>query len=260
MCNNILQYGHIYAWAREHHRSVMSMRFAYKYPYFHICDTRWHNFLVYALAKLAAQLKLLPVVSFNREGGDTTAGEAFMADHRNVVVEGWYVQFPALFLKYKGDIVRLFAFHEDIRRKVDALLKPYADTVKLGVHVRRGDYARWHGGRYLFTDEQYIRIILQFVAMENGRSVEVFVCGNDPQLDVEAYRRALGSRVHFPQGNPGEDLCLLSRMDALIGPPSTFSLVASMYRNTPLYWIKDAGQTLESGCFKHFDELFTHII
>ena len=54
MCNNILQYGHVYAWAREHRRRSVSMRFAYKYPYFHICHTRYHNFVVYVLAKLAA--------------------------------------------------------------------------------------------------------------------------------------------------------------------------------------------------------------
>ena len=31
MCNNILQFGHVYAWAREHDRKAVSMRFAYKY-------------------------------------------------------------------------------------------------------------------------------------------------------------------------------------------------------------------------------------
>ena len=44
MANNILQYGHLYAWGREHGRQTMSMRFAYKYPWFHICHTRHHNF------------------------------------------------------------------------------------------------------------------------------------------------------------------------------------------------------------------------
>ena len=36
MCNNILQYGHVYAWAREHGRKSISMRFCYKYQYFKI--------------------------------------------------------------------------------------------------------------------------------------------------------------------------------------------------------------------------------
>ena len=30
MANNMLQYGHVYAWGREHGRTTVSMRFAYK--------------------------------------------------------------------------------------------------------------------------------------------------------------------------------------------------------------------------------------
>ena len=61
MCNNILQYGHLYAWGREHGRRTVSMRFAYKYRYFRICHTAYHNFLVYVVAKYAAKWGLLPV-------------------------------------------------------------------------------------------------------------------------------------------------------------------------------------------------------
>ena len=67
MCNNILQYGHVYAWGREHGRATMSMRFAYKYQYFHICNTRYHNFPTYLYAKYGAKMGLFPVVCFDRQ-------------------------------------------------------------------------------------------------------------------------------------------------------------------------------------------------
>ena len=51
MCNNILQYAHLYAWGREHHRATLSMRFAYKYRYFHICDTPHHSMVWYLMGK-----------------------------------------------------------------------------------------------------------------------------------------------------------------------------------------------------------------
>ena len=63
MANNILQYGHVYAWGREHGRKTMSMRFAYKYPWFHICHTPHHNFPTYLFAKYAAKLGLIPSVA-----------------------------------------------------------------------------------------------------------------------------------------------------------------------------------------------------
>ena len=56
--NNILQYAHVYAWAREHGRRAVSMRFCYKYQYFKICHTPWHNFLTYLFAKYAAKIGL----------------------------------------------------------------------------------------------------------------------------------------------------------------------------------------------------------
>ena len=66
-------------------------------------------------------------------------------------------------------------------------------------------------------------------------------------------------RFVFPKGNPGEDLCLLSHCDYLIGAPSTFSLVASMYRDLPLYWIRQPEATLSEQSFSRFDVLFRKI-
>ena len=84
----------------------------------------------------------------------------------------------------------------------------------------------------------------------------VYVCGNDSALDEAAYRAALPSVTFvFPHGNPGEDLCVLSHCDYIIGAPSTFSLVASMYRDLPLWWIPSADATLTADSFSRFSYL-----
>jgi hypothetical protein len=175
-----------------------------------------------------------------------------------------------LFLKYKQDIIQLFEFNNEVKQAVDAQLAPLPECdIRLGVHIRRGDYRRWHGGRYFYTDEQYISYIRQFLALHPDKRVNIFVCGNDPELDTEIFSTSLcaqnGSEpkpvtVIFPNGNPGEDLCLLSRCDYLIGAPSTFTLVASMYHDTPLCWMMDATQPLTPSSFGRFDYLFRHII
>ena len=59
MCNNWLQYAHIYAWGREYGVRTVSMRFAYKYRYFHICETPWHNPATYLAAKLLIKTRLI---------------------------------------------------------------------------------------------------------------------------------------------------------------------------------------------------------
>ena len=79
-------------------------------------------------------------------------------------------------------------------------------VIRLGVHIRRGDYATWQGGRYLYTDEQYLNIIRQAMTLNADRRAMVYICGNDPQLNRQLYVDTLGAdRVCFPDGNPGEE-------------------------------------------------------
>jgi hypothetical protein len=133
--------------------------------------------------------------------------------------------------------------------------------VHLGVHIRRGDYKTFQGGRFYYSDEQYVRIIRSYYDNCYPKErLSVYICGNDPNLDKDYYRDHLKDFfVHFPEGNPAEDLCLLSLCDNLIGPPSTFTLVASMYRDVPLYWIEDPAQSPTPKAFRYFDDLFRHI-
>ena len=264
MANNILQYGHLYAWGREHGRETMSMRFAYKYQYFHICHTRHHNFLTYVFAKYSTKWGFLPIIHFDDPNDiESIEKEAIMQSRKSLLVEGWYARWYDLFLKYKAEILELFAFNEDIEARIthDYLLLTNHYSLSLGVHIRRGDYATFYDGKFFYSDEQYVGVIRRFLALHPDQQVRVFICGNDPKLDKDYYRRELSAcEVVFPDGNPGEDLCLLSHCDYLMGAPSTFSLVAAMYHDRPLYWIMDADTPLHDSSFGYFDDLFQHIL
>ena len=275
LCNNILQYAHLYAWGREHNRKTMSMRFAYKYPYFKICKTPYHNFFCYVVAKYAAKLKLIPVVHFDDENASTTEQEQIMLNKRYVVATGWYARWYDLFLKYKSEILELFAFLPEVEEKVKAILSPThprtsnLEPRKLGLHIRRGDYKTWQNGQFYFTDEEYVRVIKSFINNlpsihpQPSNLAHIFICGNDPTLNKEYYRKELSSlpvSLTFPDGNPGEDLCLLSHCDYLIGPPSTFTLVASMYHDIPLCWLSDTSRPITAASFHKFDYLFKNIV
>jgi hypothetical protein len=238
----------------------MSMRFAYKFQYFHICDTPNHNFLRYTIAKYAAKWGMIPTLEFNEPGADISEREEKMLKFNHIAVVGWEARWYDLFLKYKQEIIDLFAFKETVVKACQPLLAAATkDSCCLGVHIRRGDYATWYDGKYLFSDEVFIRLIRTFLTFHPNTTV--YICGNDPSLDKERYRREFSDiQVVFPKGNAAEDLYVLSACDYLIGPPSTFSLTASMYHDTPLYWIKDGEATLTEASFGHFDELFRHIL
>lgn len=262
MCNNILQYGHFYAWGREHGRQTMSMRFAYKYRYFHICQTHYHNFFVYLYAKYASKWHILPIVDFDINISNTQQQqEQRLFNHKNIVAKGWSAHWYDLFLKYKVEIINLFQFNEQVRQTPNQLFAslPKCD-LRLGIHIRRGDYRKWHDGRYYYSDQQYIDIIRRFLTLHENYTVQVFVCGNDPDIDENAFLQAFPNiSVSFPKGSPGEDLYLLSQCDRLIGAPSTFTLVASMYHDIPLYWIENPNYSFTDSDFGYFDQLFQQI-
>jgi hypothetical protein len=262
LCNNILQYAHVYAWGREHHRKTMSIRFAYKYRYFQICHTPRHNFFLYVWAKYMSKWGLIPVVRFD-EPNDTGSKEkeTLMLNKNTLLVEGWYARWYDSFLKYKQDIIETFSFDKKVTIRPNQLMASVTDgAIRLGMHIRRGDYKTFYDGRFFYTDEQYINLIHQFLALHPGQPVHIFICGNERSLDREAYRQALpDTSIDFPCGNPGEDLYLLSQCDYLIGPPSTFTLVASMYRDVPLCWVDDIQRPLTASSFGKFDDLFKHI-
>ena len=266
MCNNLLQYAHVYAWGREHGRKVISMRFSYKYQYFHICHTSLTGFGWYLLAKYLAAVKILPTASFKHADCDREALERMMLRHRHIVVSGWNVRFYDLFLKYRQEICDLFRIDDCYTTSVKKKMRDICDSpsaiLRLGVHIRRGDYAKWNDGIYCYDDETYARHINRFAEMHKDSEVHVFLSTNDSTVTEERYQELCPKvHVHAFQGSAPEDLFMLSECDYLIGPPSTFSLVAAMYRDIPLYRMDTADERqMTAERFQLFDYWFRRII
>lgn len=267
MCNNLLQYAHVYAWGREHGRKVISMRFSYKYQYFKICHTSLTGFGWYLLAKYLAALRLLPTASFKYDDCDREALERKMLRHRHIVVSGWHARWYDLFLKYRDEITDLFTLDSQYTDPVKAKMQKVeqgstGSIVRLGVHIRRGDYRIFHDGKYLYDDEVYQRHIRRFMMLYPGKAIHVYIATNDPEVKESSYQEQCpGAHVHCLGGSSPEDLFMLSECDYLIGPPSTYSLVAAMYRDIPLYRMDETDEgmmTLES--FRRFDYWFRRII
>lgn len=257
MCNNWLQYAHVYAWGRENDIRTVSMRFAYKYKYFHISSTSYHNFFVYLFAKLLIKCKLIKCLWI--EGANAVTDKVIcQLKHSDMIsLDGFDFRFPALFMKYDKEIRQLFAFNSSIGRKKRWLSSlPEAD-LRLGLHVRRGDYAKWKGGKFFFSDETYAQVVKRFAALFPKKKIQVIITTNDPHININLLKEISGvEEIYLSFGNPGEDLFVLSECQYLVGPKSTFSLVASFYNNANLYWIEDKDFNFDQRHFRHFYDLF----
>lgn len=267
MCNNLLQYAHVYAWGREHGRKVISMRFSYKYQYFHICHTSLTGFGWYLFAKYMAALRLLPTASFKHRDCNREALERKMLRHRNIVVSGWFVRYYDLFLKYRDEICELFTLDDQYTAPVKAKMQEAEQNsqdniLRLGVHIRRGDYAQWRDGQFFFSDEVYADHINRFAEMHPGKALHVYLSTNDPSVSEEHFQKLCPKVcIHHLQGSAPEDLFMLSECDYLIGPPSTFSMVAAMYRDIPLYRMDSAdAQSMTPEGFLLFEYWFRNMV
>lgn len=268
MCNNLLQFAHVYAWGREHGRKTIATRFSYKYKFFKISHTPLASFGWYLFAKYASAIGLLPSVSFKRSDCDAAALERKMLRHRNIVVNGWFVRYYDLFLKYRDEICDLFTidseFTEPVKRQMQSCEKGQQDVLRLGVHIRRGDYAVWKGGIYCYSDEQYCSFIKSFATkLFPHRNIHVYLSTNDSGVEADKWAKIVDCdnvTVHLLGGSPAGDLFMLSECDYIIGPPSTFSLVAAMYRDIPLCRMDKAkAETITMDDFRLFDYWFRRI-
>jgi hypothetical protein len=261
MCNNILQFGHFYAWGKENQVKTIAMRFCYKYSFFKINNQNGYNWGTYLFAKYGAKMHWFPRITFDDENSLTEMQMEKLKNSKFILAEGWFMRDYDVFLKHRNEIADLFSFNKKVTSKVNTFFStlPSADLT-LGIHVRRGDYDHWQGGNYFYTDDEYISFISSFINLFPDKNLRILISTNDKTIDVERYKSGMGASVHFLKGTAGEDLCALSRCDYLIGPPSTFSLVAAFYHDLPLYWVFDKNETIGLTSFQKFDYLFRNII
>ena len=161
------------------------------------------------------------------------------AQTNNVLLQGWGFRDAENFNKHAEKLRQFFTPLQQYSDEVKAIItaaKAQA-TVVYGVHIRRGDYARYEGGKYFFTDEVYTNKMMQLVAQNKaiGKTCAFVICSNEPVIK-ENYPEELllitGAR-HFIT-----DLYLLAACDGIIGPPSTFSGWASFYGKVPIQHIQ----------------------
>jgi len=137
----------------------------------------------------------------------------------DVFFRGWLFRGPESVKTYRPQILEVFRFSETVERWADeqiAALKAPVDWL-VGVHVRWEDYR----GTEHFLDQQAFRLrMTQAQAFWPNRKVGFLLFSNET---IGKTGWGLASVELSPGKTVPEDLALMSRCDALMGPPSTFS-------------------------------------
>ena len=170
------------------------------------------------------------------------------AQTKNVVVQGWSFRDRKNFIKHQDLLRHFFTPVDSFRQQVITLIndiRKEADIV-IGVHIRRGDYSTFKGGKYLYSDEVYADKMLQLHNQYTGqnKTIAFFICSNETinKTEFPATLNLITGKRHFIIDLYGLALC-----DGIIGPPSSFSSWASFYGKVPIRHIQSKTEEIKLG-------------
>lgn len=95
--------------------------------------------------------------------------------------------------------------------------------LRIGVHVRRGDYKGYRGGEYYWDLEVYVGVMRTLNGLLGGQPHLFVLCSND-DWGVE---QLSGLPCCYEQGGTYDDFVALAGCDVVVGPPSTYANWAS---------------------------------
>ncbi|MEM6551049.1 MAG: hypothetical protein AAF750_02745 [Planctomycetota bacterium] len=101
----------------------------------------------------------------------------------------------------------------------------------VGVHIRKGDYRAWRGGKYFFEDDAYAASMARLEQLLHPRRTRFVLCSDEP-IVASAYE-AFDWRPG--PGSVTLDYLSLFGCHYLISTTSSFSRTASFLSNTPCY-------------------------
>lgn len=162
-------------------------------------------------------------------------------------VNGWNTRGMYTINKNFEMIQELFVPNVNIREEVEKVLNPYKGSNKLliGLHIRRGDYKKWYGGRYFLSNDIIRYIIIRMVSLFPEKHVSFFISTNEPECisQFSEFRT-----ICIDNASPAHDLYGLSLCDYIIGPISSFSKWASFIGRVPVLFFSK-----EKANFTHKD-------
>jgi hypothetical protein len=173
-----------------------------------------------------------------------------------IITYGWLFRDRDNFNKYLDILKKIFSPIEIHARNVDRLIQncrsdQEKNKLLIGVHIRRGDYQTFQGGKYYYENSVYLKYMTQIyeIFQQEQKSVAFLLCSNETISEVFNQ-----FEVYTGTGHLIEDLYCLAKCDYLMGPTSTYTSWASIYGNVPLCHLQTRDQVLQLSDFKVFRE------
>lgn len=137
---------------------------------------------------------------------------------RDIKLEG-YFQSEKYFMEYRDEILSLFSLHENMIPKIDMS----DDTIKIAIHVRRGDYLKYPSIHITMTKEYYTKA-KQIIEEKLGFVPNYYYFSDDIEYTKEMFKNDIKPTDKFISGYKDyEELYIMSQCNHFIIANSTFS-------------------------------------
>lgn len=226
LCNKLWSIVNPVLWAQKHQKKIFICSYDKNYKYFpslsknkYIIDPfiQLHPSIGYRLSH-HLRLKLIYLSERNKKlrkllwrGWDSIHTKVESSDMPMV---------REIFRPSDSIINKLEEVFNEKRKKYDKII---------GVHIRRGDYKDFFDGKYYYSFNDYLVIMLKL--QSRFKSNVCFFISSNEEIPEEVFQEV-------PYFNFDKDIMLdlygLSYCDYIIGPPSTFSMWAAFYSGIPL--------------------------
>jgi len=156
-------------------------------------------------------------------------------------VKGWYFRDFDATTKYQKEFSHRYSLkpefyqHDEFCKQFDDIDRDKNNVV--GVHIRRGDYKTFLGGKYFYDDDVYRRYIenLDTELKKQSTKNNIFVVFANEKVALESRCKIIKSESDWYI-----DQHLMGKCDYLIGPPSTFTMWASYIGETKCFRMENA--------------------
>lgn len=173
-------------------------------------------------------------------------------------VKGWNTRRETTYIQQaKKEIQRLYHPKQEITEKAEGMIKEIrrqADII-IGVHIRRGDYATWNEGRFLYSLEEYHCFMLRVQNLFKEKHVGFFISSNE-DFPLDIFDGCNCRRFGKEPSGAVLDLYTLSICDRIIGPFSSYSRWASFIGEVPLCFLESKDQQFNEASFSIITDYF----
>jgi len=264
MGNMLILYAHFLAFCKKNDLKLVNPAFRPYEEYFSLQSSAFDhqvkmsglfrnygisNLLLRLLRKSGFKSSLLRSFSIGHDTFYDLDEDMSIASSEYNLISGWLFRGQGTFKEHIIPIRDYFRLSPVYEARLDDYFKAYvlASNLIVGVHIRRGDYKDFEGGKHYHSNEvyaSYMRLTKDYFK----RPTTFLICSNEA-ICHEDFK---GLETISGPGEAVTDMYALSRCDLVIGPPSTFTIWGQLMTDVPLFQLG----TLD---FQEFEQELTRV-